>query len=139
MAVKNRVIETLDKVALLSDHPKFQMAAALVYRNTIVGIGCNRMKSHPFQARYSRNSESIFLHAEVHALKNALKEHNVDRIRGARMIIVRRTKKGYGLAKPCEGCMRAMAEFGIENVHYTTDSGGFVTLEGIDVHNENIT
>lgn len=136
--MQSRVLDTLNKVALLSDHPKFQMAAALVYRNTILGIGCNRMKSHPFQARYSKNQESIFLHAEVHALKNALKEHNLDRIRGAKMIIVRRTKKGYGLAKPCEGCMRAMAEFGIENIYYTSDAGDFVTIEGNHVHDENI-
>lgn len=133
-----RVLETLNKVALLSDHPKFQMAAAIVYRNSILGIGCNRMKSHPFQAKYSKNQESIFLHAEVHAIKNALKEHAVDRIRGAEMIIVRRTKKGYGMAKPCEGCMRALAEFGIDNVYYTTDSGDFVALEEHNVFDANI-
>lgn len=129
----NRILDTLNKVALLSDHPKFQMAAAIVYRNSILGIGCNRMKSHPFQAKYSKNEESIFLHAEVHAIKNALREHSLDRIRGTRMIIVRPTKKGYGMAKPCDGCMRALAEFGIDSVYYTTDSGDFVALEGNNV------
>jgi len=128
-----KTVQLLDKIALMSDHPRFQMAAAIVNRNTILGIGCNRMKSHPFQAKYSKNGESIYLHAEIHAIKNALRDYSVDELKGSTLIVLRRKiRKQHGLAKPCEGCMRALAEFGITSTIYSTEDG-FATLSGGDV------
>lgn len=128
-----KTIQLLDKIALLSDHPRFQMAAALINRNSILGIGCNRMKSHPFQAKYSKNGESIYLHAEIHALKNAIRDYSLDALRGSTMIVLRRKiRKQHGLAKPCDGCMRALVEFGISSAIYSTEDG-FESLSAGDV------
>jgi cytidine deaminase len=81
------------------------------------------MKTDPFQAKYSAKNECIYLHAEIHAIKNALKNIDVQELRKAKLVVLRKKGVAYGLAKPCEGCMRAIAEFGIKSVTYTTDYG----------------
>ncbi len=37
-------------------------------------------------------------------------------------------KSFFSYSKPCDGCMRAIAEFDIKNVMYTDESGEFVNL-----------
>lgn len=126
--MKAKTVHLLNKIALLSDHPKFQMSAIIVRRNTILGVGCNKMKSHPFQAKYRKNIDAIFLHAEVNAIKNALRDHSIDDLVGSTMYVLRKTSKGYGLAKPCDGCMRAIVEFGIGEVIYSNNTNTFDQL-----------
>jgi deoxycytidylate deaminase len=41
---------------------------------------------------------------------------------------VRNEDRQRAMAKPCEGCMRAIAEFGIREVHFTNDSGMLETI-----------
>ena len=118
------IFSILDKVADTSDHPKYQLAAALVLKNKIISFGFNRMKSHPFQKKYGSNIECIYLHAEIHAIKSALKNFSVDDLRKTSMFVLRkRDKKERALAKPCAGCTRAIAEFGIRSVTFTTTTG----------------
>lgn len=89
------------------------------------------MKSHPMAARFSKNEQAIFLHAEVAAIKNALREIEVTDLEKMEMYICRVKKPKpfskrwvWGLAKPCIGCQRAIAEFGLKRVVYTTDVTG---------------
>lgn len=66
------------------------------------------------------------MHAEIHAIKNALRHISVDELKRATLLVLRTredTPSGWGMAKPCEGCMRAIAEFGIKSVKYTNDAG----------------
>ena len=106
------------------------MAACLVKGNRWISVGINRMKSDPFQAKYAKNKEAIYLHAEIHCIKNALKEIDVDEFRNSTLYITRvkradeSNKLQWGLAKPCPGCQRAITEFGIKNVVYTTNATG---------------
>ena len=88
------------------------------------------MKSDPFQARYAKNSECIYLHAEIHAIKNALKHVSVNELSKASLYVLRVRKEDgmWAMSKPCSGCMRAIAEFGIRNVFYTDDNGKGVRL-----------
>lgn len=89
------------------------------------------MKSHPMAARFSKNDQAIFLHAEVAAIKNALREVEVEDLEKMELYICRVKKPKpfskkwvWGLAKPCIGCQRAIAEFGLKRVVYTTDETG---------------
>ena len=114
-----------------SPNPQEKFAAAIVYRNRIVSVGMNSMKSHPLAAKYRKNPHAIFLHAEVAAIKNALREIEVDDLTKCDIYITRVkrpnqfTKKYvFGLSKPCSGCQRAIAEFGIRRTIYTTDEHG---------------
>jgi deoxycytidylate deaminase len=127
MPSENYVFSILDKVVEASDHPKHQLAAAIVYRNRIVSLGYNRMKSDPLQARFGENSEKIYLHAEIAAIKNALKCLGVFDLKRCSLYIYRKKKVNgvycMGLAKPCSGCMRAIVEFGLKEVIYSNDKG----------------
>lgn len=122
------ILHTLTQVAAANPHPAEKLAAAIVYRNRIISIGMNSMKSHPMAAKYGKNKEAIFLHAEVSAIKNALREVDVDDLARCDIYIARikkprpfSNKYVWGLARPCNGCQRAIAEFGIKRVIYTTN------------------
>jgi tRNA(Arg) A34 adenosine deaminase TadA len=129
MKINTNILETLTKVAEANDeYPRARMASALVKSNKIMSIGINRRKTDPMMVKYCKNKDAIFLHAEIHAIKNALKEYTVEDLEDAVLYICRvkrpheSSKKWvWGMARPCPGCARAIAEFGIRNVVYTTD------------------
>lgn len=100
-----------------------RLAAAIVYRGDIISIGYNSMKSDPLQARFSKNEHAIYLHAEIAAIKKALKILSLEEMRKSELHIVRRKLQNGvfsdGLAKPCAGCERAIETYGINKVYYT--------------------
>jgi len=106
-------------------------ASAVVYRGAAAGFGFNSLKSHPFQARYGKNRDAIFLHSEVDAIKNSLKSISLRELSRSTLYVVRikqisGTDTGLvqGMSCPCEGCARAIAEFDIKRVVYTLDNKG---------------
>lgn len=127
MKISRNIINTLAKVAEANDeYPKARLAAAIVKNNKIISIGINRMKSDPLQARFGKNKEAIYLHAEIHAIKNSLREIDVEDLKNCILYICRvrqpksKTPYEWALAKPCEGCSRAIVEFGLRKVIYTS-------------------
>lgn len=129
--VNTGILHTLTKIAAANPNPTEKMAAAIVYRNRIISVGMNSMKSHPLQAKYAKNKEAIYLHAEIAAIKNSLRELNVDELSKCDIYISRVKKEKpfsnkyvWGLAAPCSGCRRAIAEFGLRKVVYTTNETG---------------
>jgi tRNA(Arg) A34 adenosine deaminase TadA len=126
MREHNRIFAHLEKLAKNSEY-HFRLSSAVVDGNRIIASGQNRKKSHPFQAKYASNPDAIYLHAEIEAIKNALRCISVDELEGKDLYVCRLKKTGeggsyeHGLARPCEGCRRAIATFGIRNVYYTTD------------------
>lgn len=103
---------------------KQRVAAAVVYRKKIVGLGTNKKKSHPFQKEYSHNEDAIFFHAEVSAIHSATREVSTELFKKSDIYVIRLLKNGkLGLAKPCSGCSRCIATFGIRNVYYSDSFG----------------
>lgn len=101
-----------------------KIAAAVVYKKEIISIGVCSYQTHPLQKHYGRNSESIYLHAEIDALIKA-KRHNVP-LNKCDLYVARVKRPGpfsdvyvTGLARPCEGCWKAIEEHGIRKVIYT--------------------
>jgi tRNA(Arg) A34 adenosine deaminase TadA len=87
-------------------------------------------KTSSFQLRFGRNKESIFPHAEIVAIKNAIKTIHVNDLSNCYLYVCRMKYDGThkhnlidGMAKPCAGCMRAINTFGIKGVIYTTGNG----------------
>ena len=105
-----------------------KLAALVTVKGTPISIGRNSLRSHPFQAKYSRNEWSIYLHAEINAIYNCLNHLDKDDFKKATLYIAR-VKKPHnrsrewadGCACPCEGCMRAITEFDFRKIVYTTD------------------
>lgn len=125
-----KIINILSKIAAdLSPVRSARLAACIVYRNDIVSFGVNEMKSHPFQARYGKNGDAVYLHAETSAIKNALKYIDAQQLTKCTLYICRVkyydfTKQNliFGTAKPCPGCFRCISTFDIKNVYYTLDN-----------------
>ena len=107
---------------------QFKMACALVYKKYIISIGNNQLKTHPMQSEYSKNEDSIYLHAEIDAIRKALQIISREQLAQCDMYIARVKRADAntddyvtGLAKPCKGCQKAIRKFGIKNVFYTED------------------
>lgn len=131
---QKRVIDLLKRIT--RDMPQAgnqTLAAAVVKSNKIIAFGYNQRKTHPMQLRFARNEQSIYLHAEIDAIKNALKEVSVEDLSNCILYVVR-TKKDFseGLAKPCKGCKMAIATFGIKKVIYTTNEENVYGVQFIE-------
>jgi deoxycytidylate deaminase len=104
-----------------------RIAAAVVRRGRIISYGYNHMKSHPFQAKFCKNRHSVFFHAEVHAIKNALTSVDVEDISKCELYIVRakRDKANRkwitGMSKPCSGCQKCIDLFDLKSVYYSIE------------------
>ena len=105
-----------------------RLAAAIVLGNNIISVGYNRKRSDPFQARFGKNSESIYMHAEIHAIKQALNIIEPEDFRKATLYVARVKRPHFksrdfvdGESCPCSGCKRAILEFGIKRVVHTTN------------------
>lgn len=104
------------------------MAAGVVYRNTLIATGVNSYKSHPMMLQFGKNSESIFIHAEIDAIKNALRIITVQQLAKCDLYIMRVKREGVknspwirASAMPCVGCQRAIVNFSLRNIYYTQD------------------
>lgn len=107
-----------------------RIVAAMVVKNELIAIGDNSGKSHPFQDKFKKRDGCIYLHAEVNTIHKSLKRiysHNTIPNTGSSILkkatlYVCRTKRdnSWGLAKPCSGCQRAILEFGVGRVVYST-------------------
>jgi deoxycytidylate deaminase len=119
-----RVVDNLAAVARANPPvSSVRVAAALVYKNRIVSYGVNSYKTSPLQKKYGKNEHAIFLHAEISAIKHALRQLTLDQLSRSNLIICRVNHTGMAMSKPCVGCQRAIAQFGIRKVFYTTETG----------------
>lgn len=117
------------KIAETSNE-RHKLACAITHKKTILGFGLNSDKSDSFQSKYSNHAEKIYRHAETDAIKRVSNKYGTKILENCVLYIVR-IKRPYvkanffirGMAKPCSGCMKAISEFKIKKVVYTTDIG----------------
>ena len=124
--------ETFNELfALALDSEEFAHArvVALITDGYSSSYGFARNKTHPFQKRFGTTEDHIYLHAETDAIKNWLRFNGgVEDLSDCELYIMRVKKASrngpwvIGLSKPCIGCMRAIATFGINEVYYTEDN-----------------
>lgn len=98
-----------------------QMGAVIVdKKGKLLSYGINSKKSNPFAAKYGRHPDAIYPHAEISAIKSAIKKGGIEQLEGGTIFVARVKKNGTpALAKPCSGCARAIYEFGIHNIIWT--------------------
>lgn len=114
-----------------------RLAACIVYKREILAYGINQNKTHPLQQRYGKNPHTRLIHAETNAIHNALKRLSIEKLQQAVLYVARAKLDAqgrwvYGLAKPCghpySGCTKAILDFGLKQVYYTTDAGSAEAL-----------
>lgn len=121
------------KVAKNSSFDNFHMGCVIVYKKHIIGAAANSDKTHPMQAKYNqyrhfnktKNGIKHSVHAEIAAINSI--PYTVGReIEWSKVkIYIYRLSPGkpggYGLSRPCPGCMQAIRDMGIQHVYYTGD------------------
>lgn len=120
----NQFIERLKTVASRSEFTKYRVGA-IVFSNKqdVLSEGYNKRKTHPRQASLAKLcgcADKQFLHAEIDALIKcrAGRPHSI--------LIGRITKNNnFSLARPCDICMRAINDSGIQEIIYTNRRGEF--------------
>lgn len=123
--MNKRFKQTLTDLAIanIGIRNRIKLAAGVVYKNRLVAVGINSYKSHPLMTKFGKNPEAIYLHAEVDAIKNALRVLSLQELEKSDILVVRVKKDGHDyktcLAKPCEGCARAIEAFNLRNLYYT--------------------
>lgn len=110
--MKIRFFDIAKKLAAKSNHHQHKLGCVLVKKNRIVGVGFNKIRTHTKSV-----AEYNMLHAEISALFSA--QDAEDCI----AYVYRETKTGIrALAKPCEGCHKALKLAGVKTVYYTSDN-----------------
>lgn len=131
MSKKNvRIFDMLERLAI--ENPgvqgRFKLAAGVVYKRDLIATGVNSYKTHPLMYNSVYRDGQHHLHAEVDAIKNALRLITQEELARADLYVIR-VKRPHiaskrwikALAKPCPGCQAMIAGFGIRNVFWTED------------------
>ena len=127
------------QAAKVSDFDKTHVGCVAVYKGTIIGVGCNRNKTHPRQYYYNRyrnfNKESFIpkLHAEISCI-NSIRNLDINFSKAKLYIYRIRHDQEYGLARPCPSCIAAIKDLGIKDIYYSTNDG--FAYENIKVNGE---
>lgn len=131
-----RFFELARQEASHSDFDRFHLGCIIVYKGRIIGRGSNSDKTDPLQKKY--NKERKFnkcgkqpvkhsVHAEIAALKSIPYpiQESIDwsKVKVYIFRICPGKKLGFGNARCCPGCMKALRDRGIQNIYYTTDQG----------------
>lgn len=96
-----------------------KLAAVLTCKSGNYYVGYNSRQTHPLAKKFGRHEDAICLHAEVDAIRRACAAG--DDCRGASLSVARVLRTGQtAMAKPCEGCQRAIISFQIKEVDWTT-------------------
>jgi tRNA(Arg) A34 adenosine deaminase TadA len=125
----NQINEILFKLAQdMTPVANARIAACIVLKGRVVSFGFNTYKTHPLAKMYSKNGFTVSLHAELMAIKNALKVLTPLDLERCSLYVVRvkytdktKTSETTGLAKPCTGCARAILAFNLKEVYYSVD------------------
>lgn len=133
----NKIIKTLERLAIEAPgtQGRFKLAAGIVRRNRLLATGVNSYKTHPLMMRFDYRDGQNFLHAEIDAIKNALRIMTQEELEKCDIYIVRVKHPDHGddswvhgIAKPCPGCANALATFNIKRTVFTTDNHGTVEV-----------
>ena len=126
-----KIFPILEQIAInnVALNNRFKMAAAIAIRGTVIATGINQYKTHPLMEKYSKTKEHVFIHAEIDAIKNALKTVSTDILAKCDLYVLRIKRPDnesenwvHGLAKPCSGCCKAIGAFNLKNVFYTENA-----------------
>lgn len=119
------------RVAKTSDFDTFHMGCVIVYKKHIIGAAANSDKTHPMQAKYNyyrkfnktNNGIKHSVHAEIAAINSIPytigREVEWSKVKIYIYRIAPGLPGGYGIAKPCPGCMQAIRDMGIQHIYYT--------------------
>lgn len=106
---------------------KHRLGACITIGRKVLGVGYNKVNR--YQSKVKTGSWSGSLHAEIAAVLDALRNHPVEKLKGATVTVVRVNKNGeLKLALPCTNCYNSLRNLGIKEVRFSNDTGGFTSM-----------
>lgn len=117
-----RLFDYTKRISKRSDHPRIRIGCIAVYKNDIISIGFNQIKTHTIQKEYNSYRELDIgfdnIHAEINCLsKISYEDYKADKIA---VYIYREDLDGnIACARPCRACMKYMVDCGIHHIYYT--------------------
>ena len=131
-----RMFQRARQVAKTSTYKTHSLGCVLVYKHHVISAAANSNKTHPKQKEYnkkyrvfSRSAKPIMDtgHAEMLALFNIPypigQQIDWSKVRVYVYRISKGKKRGFGMARPCNACLNALKDAGIQHLYYTTDAG----------------
>jgi deoxycytidylate deaminase len=129
-----RYFDMAHKMADKSTYHAFHLGCVIVYQNHVIGSGFNSDKTAPVQKKYNKFRTFHYgpqlvqhkIHAETSAFKSI--PYSVDKNTdwSKVKVYIYRVSPGhennFGLARPCEGCLRMLRDKGVRHVYYTGNS-----------------
>lgn len=108
-----------------SDFGRSQTGAVAIYRNKVLAVGWNSLKTSSIQARYNclRGFDGYSSNSSIHAemmVVNKIKYLDID-FSQVRLFVWRGKNKPM-ISKPCVACETALRDLGIKRVFYTGDN-----------------
>lgn len=104
--------------------------ASVLNSNTTKIVGWNSYRTHPLQAKFGINEESIHQHSEINAIikaarwlakKDGSRYDSITDLSDFSISVARVLKDGSpAMARPCAGCMKALLYYGIKDIEWTT-------------------
>lgn len=112
--MKLKFFVTAKKMSHMSNHAKANIGAVIVKNSKLVGMGFNKLKTHP-----RSNHPWKHIHAELDSILNS----NTC-TKGADLYLYRENKQGQlAMCKPCAFCQILLAQAGIRRIYFTTENG----------------
>lgn len=126
----NRLVKMYDVIYTDKPYKHTKTVSFLVYRGKIVNFGINSDKTSPLQNKYRLRTDlkkiDNFIdkeHSEINCLRKTDNSVNFDK---CDIVIISKKRNGeFRLARPCDVCMSAIKDYGIENIYYTNRNGTF--------------
>jgi tRNA(Arg) A34 adenosine deaminase TadA len=125
----------IDEGGFCDEARRVPMAAGITYKKHLIATGVNQKKTHPLMLGKGYRKDQLYMHAEIDVIRNALRLITPSQLTQCELHIVRvrRPHSGskkwvHGLAKPCPGCARTIAGFGIEKVFWSENTQETVDL-----------
>ena len=110
-----KYFEIAKRLSVNSDHHQHKIGAVVVKRNQIIGMGFNKMRTHPKSPHPYKSC-----HAEFCAVKNIKPEL----LKDAAIYVYRENRQGStALAKPCPSCFSLLKSLLITHIYYTINNG----------------
>lgn len=102
----------------------------LIYKGRVVSFGINSDKTSPLQNKYRLCTDLKYIenfvdkeHSEVNCLRKSDESINFSK---CEIVIISKKKDGeFRLARPCDVCMTAIKDFGINKIYYTNRNQTF--------------
>jgi deoxycytidylate deaminase len=125
-SVQTNVVRLAKNLIEVCEGQNWKHYTFLLRRNAVMSIGWNRpFKTHPLAARFGYKFNSI--HSELNAITKY--DGRITDLSRFTLVNVRLDKAGdVRMSRPCETCQLMLAAFGVSEVWYTTNDGGFAQL-----------